>query len=107
MASFTRQEALDYHRRGRPGKIQVTPTKPLDSQLHLSLAYSPGVAEAVLEIDKDPLTVFEMTARANLVAVISNGSAILGLGRSRAAGVQAGDGGQGRALQEIRRCGCL
>ena len=80
MASFTRQEALDYHRRGRPGKIQIAPTKPLDSQLHLSLAYSPGVAEAVLEIDKDPLTVFEMTARANLVAVISNGSAILGLG---------------------------
>ena len=80
MATFTRQEALDYHRRGRPGKIQIAPTKPLDSQLHLSLAYSPGVAEAVLEIDRDPLTVFEMTARANLVAVISNGSAILGLG---------------------------
>ena len=80
MASFTRQEALDYHRKGRPGKIQISPTKPLDSQLHLSLAYSPGVAEAVLEIDKDPLSVFEMTARANLVAVISNGSAILGLG---------------------------
>ncbi len=80
MVSFTRQEALDYHRRGRPGKIEVTPSKPLDSQLHLSLAYSPGVAEAVLEIDKDPLAVFEMTARANLVAVISNGSAILGLG---------------------------
>ena len=80
MASFTRQEALDYHRRGRPGKIQIAPTKPLDSQLHLSLAYSPGVAEAVLEIDEDPLNVFTMTARANLVAVLSNGSAILGLG---------------------------
>jgi malate dehydrogenase (oxaloacetate-decarboxylating)(NADP+) len=80
MASFTKQEALDYHRLGRPGKIQVTPTKPLTSQLHLSLAYSPGVAEAVLEIDKDPLAVFEMTARANLVAVVSNGTAILGLG---------------------------
>lgn len=80
MASFTKQEALDYHRNGRPGKIQVTPTKPLTSQLHLSLAYSPGVAEAVLEIDNDPLAVFEMTARANLVAVVSNGTAILGLG---------------------------
>ena len=80
MASFTREEALDYHRRGRPGKIQVVPTKPLDSQLHLSLAYSPGVAEAVIEIDNDPMAVFELTARANLVAVISNGSAILGLG---------------------------
>ncbi len=80
MASFTKKEALDYHRLGRPGKIQVTPTKPLTSQLHLSLAYSPGVAEAVLEIDKDPMTVFELTARANLVAVVSNGTAILGLG---------------------------
>ncbi|MCY4145334.1 MAG: NADP-dependent malic enzyme [Chloroflexi bacterium] len=80
MTAFTRQEALDYHRRGRPGKIQITPTKPLDSQLHLSLAYSPGVAEAVLEIDSDPLAAYELTARANLVAVISNGSAILGLG---------------------------
>lgn len=80
MASFTRQEALEYHRKGRPGKIQVTPTKPLSSQLHLSLAYSPGVAEAVMEIVNDPITVFEMTAKANLVAVVSNGSAILGLG---------------------------
>ncbi len=80
MASFTRQEALDYHRLGRPGKIQVTPTKPLDSQLHLSLAYSPGVAEAVIEIDNDPMAVFEMTAKGNLVAVVSNGTAILGLG---------------------------
>lgn len=80
MSTFTRQEALDYHRRGRPGKIQIAPTKPLSSQLHLSLAYSPGVAEAVLEIDRDPLSAYELTARANLVAVISNGSAILGLG---------------------------
>lgn len=80
MASFTRKEALDYHREGRPGKIQVVPTKPLTSQLHLSLAYSPGVAEAVTEIVKDPLTVFELTAKANLVAVVSNGSAILGMG---------------------------
>jgi malate dehydrogenase (oxaloacetate-decarboxylating)(NADP+) len=80
MASITRKEALDYHRMGRPGKIQVVPTKPLSSQLHLSLAYSPGVAEAVMEIAKDPLSVFELTAKANLVAVVSNGSAILGLG---------------------------
>ena len=80
MASITRKEALDYHRMGRPGKIQVVPTKPLTSQLHLSLAYSPGVAEAVMEIVKDPLSIFELTAKANLVAVVSNGSAILGLG---------------------------
>ncbi|TVR20257.1 MAG: NADP-dependent malic enzyme [Anaerolineaceae bacterium] len=78
--AFTKQDALDYHRMGRPGKIQVTPTKPLTTQLHLSLAYSPGVAEAVLEIDRDPLQAFELTARANLVAVVSNGTAILGLG---------------------------
>lgn len=80
MASFTKQEALDYHRMGRPGKIQIAPTKPLSSEHHLTLAYSPGVAEAVLEIDNDPLSVFEMTAKANLVAVVSNGTAILGLG---------------------------
>ncbi len=78
--AFTKEDALDYHRRGRPGKIQVTPTKPLTTQLHLSLAYSPGVAEAVLEIDRDPMQVFELTARGNLVAVVSNGTAILGLG---------------------------
>jgi len=80
MASYTKQEALEYHRRGRPGKIEVTPTKPLVTQRDLSLAYSPGVAEACLEIDRDALQVFELTARANLVAVISNGSAVLGLG---------------------------
>lgn len=77
---ITKQEALDYHRMGRPGKIQIAPTKPLSTQRDLSLAYSPGVAEAVLEIDRDPLTAFELTARANLVAVVSNGTAILGLG---------------------------
>lgn len=79
-ASFTKQEALDYHRLGRPGKIEVTPTKPLATQRDLSLAYSPGVAEAVLEIAENELTVFELTAKANLVAVVSNGTAILGLG---------------------------
>jgi malate dehydrogenase (oxaloacetate-decarboxylating)(NADP+) len=78
--AFTKEDALDYHRKGRPGKIQVTPTKPLTTQLHLSLAYSPGVAEAVLEIANDPMQVFELTARANLVGVVSNGTAILGLG---------------------------
>jgi len=80
MASYTKQEALDYHRRGRPGKIEIAPTKPLVTQRDLSLAYSPGVAEACLEIDRDELQVFELTARANLVAVVSNGTAVLGLG---------------------------
>jgi len=75
-----RQEALDYHRNGRPGKIEIRPTKPLTSQRHLSLAYSPGVADAVIEVDKDPLNAYYLTAKANLVGVVSNGSAILGLG---------------------------
>lgn len=78
--SYTKKEALDYHRVGRPGKIEVVPTKPLANERDLSLAYSPGVAEAVLEIARDPLTVVELTARGNLVAVVSNGTAILGLG---------------------------
>jgi malate dehydrogenase (oxaloacetate-decarboxylating)(NADP+) len=79
-SSINRQDALDYHRNGRPGKIEVKPTKPLITQRDLSLAYSPGVAEAVLEIAERPLAAYELTARANLVAVISNGTAILGLG---------------------------
>ncbi len=80
MTSPPNSDALDYHRRGRPGKIEVTATKPLSTQRDLSLAYSPGVADAVLAIDANPLEAFELTAKANLVAVVSNGSAILGLG---------------------------
>ena len=78
--TITKHDALEYHRMGRPGKIEVKPTKPLATQRDLSLAYSPGVAEAVLEVHRDPLQAYELTARANLVAVVSNGSAILGLG---------------------------
>ncbi|MBI1257941.1 MAG: NADP-dependent malic enzyme [Chloroflexi bacterium] len=78
--AITPQDVFEYHRRGRPGKIEVTPTKPLQTQRDLSLAYTPGVAEAVLEIARDPLTAYELTAKANLVGVISNGTAILGLG---------------------------
>jgi malate dehydrogenase (oxaloacetate-decarboxylating)(NADP+) len=78
--SITREEVFEYHRRGRPGKIEVVPTKPLDTQRDLSLAYSPGVAQPVLEIDARPDAAYEFTARGNLVAVISNGTAILGLG---------------------------
>ncbi|KIG18387.1 NADP-dependent malic enzyme [Enhygromyxa salina] len=80
MAKLTRKEALDYHTQGRPGKIAVVPTKPLTSQRDLSLAYSPGVAEPCLEIAKDPSKVNLYTARANLVAVITDGTAVLGLG---------------------------
>jgi malate dehydrogenase (oxaloacetate-decarboxylating)(NADP+) len=78
--AITKQDALAYHRMGRPGKIEVTPTKPLATQRDLSLAYSPGVAEAVLEVERESLTAYELTAKSNLVAVISNGTAILGLG---------------------------
>ncbi len=74
------QDALEYHSREPKGKIEVVPTKPVDTQYDLSLAYSPGVATPCLEIQKDPLLVSEYTARQNLVAVISNGTAVLGLG---------------------------
>ena len=80
MASFTTKEALDYHSQGRPGKIQVIPTKPYRTQKDLSLAYSPGVAEPCLEIEKNPEDAYKYTAKGNLVAVISNGTAVLGLG---------------------------
>jgi malate dehydrogenase (oxaloacetate-decarboxylating)(NADP+) len=82
--AITPQDVFEYHRRGRPGKIEVTPTKPLQTQRDLSLAYSPGVAEAVLEVARNPLAAYELTAKANLVAVISNGTAILGLGNKGA-----------------------
>ena len=81
MAKFTREDALEYHRlKGKPGKIAVVPTKPMDTQRDLSLAYSPGVAEPVLEIEKNPADAYEYTSKGNLVAVVSNGTAILGLG---------------------------
>jgi malate dehydrogenase (oxaloacetate-decarboxylating)(NADP+) len=81
MAKFTREDALEYHRlKGKPGKIAIVPTKPMDTQRDLSLAYSPGVAEPVLEIEKNPDDAYEYTSKGNLVAVVSNGTAILGLG---------------------------
>jgi malate dehydrogenase (oxaloacetate-decarboxylating)(NADP+) len=80
-----KEDALEYHRRGRKGKLEVVPTKPLVSQLDLSLAYTPGVAEPCLEIARDEEMSWEYTARSNLVAVISNGTAVLGLGNIGAA----------------------
>ncbi len=80
-----KEDALEYHRRGRKGKLEVVPTKPLVSQIDLSLAYTPGVAEPCLEIARDENMSWEYTARANLVAVISNGTAVLGLGNIGAA----------------------
>lgn len=75
-----REDALSYHTQGKPGKIEVVPTKPLSSQLDLALAYSPGVAEPCKEIENDKENVYKYTAKGNLVAVISNGTAVLGLG---------------------------
>ncbi len=76
----TKQQALDYHFGARPGKIEVVPTKPCATQLDLSLAYTPGVADPCLDIEKNPHDAFKYTARGNLVAVVSNGTAVLGLG---------------------------
>ena len=78
--SSRRQDALDYHRAGRKGKLEVVPTKPCRTQADLSLAYTPGVAEPCREIAKSPELSFEYTARGNLVAVVSNGTRVLGLG---------------------------
>ena len=80
MSKVTKEAALLYHSQGKPGKIEVVPTKPYSTQMDLSLAYSPGVAEPCLEIEKDPQKAYEYTSKGNLVAVISNGTAVLGLG---------------------------
>jgi malate dehydrogenase (oxaloacetate-decarboxylating)(NADP+) len=80
MTSSTVKEALDYHRQGRPGKIEVVSTKPCVTQKDLSLAYTPGVAEPCRVIAQDPDAVYDYTAKGNLVAVVSNGTAVLGLG---------------------------
>jgi malate dehydrogenase (oxaloacetate-decarboxylating)(NADP+) len=80
ISQVTDQEALDFHARGRPGKLEINPTKPMATQRDLSLAYSPGVAVPVKAIAEDPSRAFDYTAKGNMVAVISNGTAILGLG---------------------------
>jgi len=80
MAMFTKEEALNYHSAGHKGKVEVIPVKPCDTQKHLSMAYTPGVADACRAIHADQEKVYEYTGRGNLVAVISNGTAVLGLG---------------------------
>ena len=80
MALYTKQEALDYHSEVRPGKVEVMPVKPCRTQKDLSMAYSPGVADACMAIHKNVEDVFKYTGRGNLVAVVSNGTAVLGLG---------------------------
>ncbi|TVR73573.1 MAG: NADP-dependent malic enzyme [Marinilabiliales bacterium] len=80
MAKITKQEALNYHCKGKPGKIEVIPTKAYSTQRDLSMAYTPGVAEPCREIEKNPEDAYKYTAKGNLVAVVSNGTAVLGLG---------------------------
>ena len=80
MVKITKEAALLYHETGRPGKIEVKPTKPYHTQTDLSLAYSPGVAFPCLEIQQNPDDAYKYTDKGNLVAVISNGTAVLGLG---------------------------
>src|SRR5688572_30919163 len=80
MIKINKQEALNYHMHGQPGKIEVVPTKMLSSQYDLALAYSPGVAEPCKEIALNPEDVYKYTSKGNLVGVISNGTAVLGLG---------------------------
>src|SRR6476659_4263604 len=77
---FSENEALEFHSRGRPGKIEIIASKPMATQRDLSLAYSPGVADPVRAIAANPTCAYDYTAKGNLVAVISNGTAILGLG---------------------------
>src|SRR2546429_6577505 len=93
--SIRRQEALDYHSQGRPGKIQVSPSKPFKNQHDLSLAYTPGVAEPCREIAQRPEEAYTYTAKGNLVAVVTNGTAVLGPRHIGPPPRQAGTGGQG------------
>ena len=88
------EQSLEYHSRGRKGKIEVIPSKSVATQHDLSLAYSPGVAEPCRMIAEKEELVYEYTAKGNLVAVLSNGTAVLGLGDIGAGGLQAGDGRQ-------------
>src|SRR3990172_8485790 len=96
-----REDALDYHAQGRPGKIAVVPTKPLSNQRDLALAYTPGVAEPCLEIKKTPDDVYKYTARGNLVAVVTNGTAVLGLGNIGAAAGKPVMEGKGNLFKQF------
>ena len=101
--SITDQEALQFHSRGRPGKLEIMPTKPMATQRDLSLAYSPGVAVPVMAIAADPSTAYDYTTRGNMVAVISNGTAILGLGNLGALASKPVMEGKAVLVQALRR----
>ena len=102
-AHVSAEEALALHASGRPGKLETRITKPITTARDLSLAYSPGVAEPCLHIQRDASLAYDYTAKGNMVAVVSNGTAVLGLGNLGARGIEAGDGGQDRAVQALRR----
>ena len=104
MRPITKEEVLAYH---MGGKISVQPSKPLESQRDLTLAYTPGVAIPVLEIERDPKLAYDYTTKGNLVAVISNGTAILGLGDRGALASKPVMEGKGVLFQEIRRNRCV
>ena len=103
MDEALREAALEYHRLPTPGKISVEPTKADGDAARPALAYSPGVAEPCLEIADDPREAGNLTARSNLVAVDHQRHRGAGPGQHRPAGQQAGDGGQGLPVQEVRR----
>src|SRR2546421_10772939 len=98
---ISKEEALEYHSSGRRGKIEVVPTKPCATARDLSLAYSPGVAEPCLEIAADPDLSYKYTVRGNLVGVISNGTAVLGLGDIGAYASQPGLEGKGGPVKKF------
>jgi len=102
-----REDALDYHARGRPGKIAVVPTKPLANQRDLSLAYSPGVAEPCLEIKQNADEVYRYTAKGNLVAVVTNGTAVLGLGNIGALAGKPVMEGKGNLFKQFADLDCF
>src|SRR5215217_8015368 len=102
-----RQDALDYHSSGRPGKIAVVPTKPLNNQRDLALAYSPGVAEPCLEIQKNPDEAYKYTAKGNLVAVVTNGTAVLGLGNIGALAGKPVMEGKGNLFKQFSDIDCF
>src|SRR5215213_11909460 len=102
-----RDDALEYHARGRPGKIAVVPTKPLNNQRDLALAYSPGVAEPCLEIKRDPEEAYTYTAKGNLVAVVTNGTAVLGLGNIGALAGKPVMEGKGNLFKQFADLDCF
>jgi len=102
-----REDALEYHERGRPGKIAVVPTKPLTNQRDLALAYSPGVAEPCLEIEQNPDDAYRYTAKGNLVAVVTNGTAVLGLGNIGALAGKPVMEGKGNLFKQFADLDCF